>query len=212
MGWELDELEEAAHLVAAEGENQASTEESSSDERETSSSSTSGDSEPDSSSEGGTNAPNDSSITKSVATAGHNTQPAENSTTNTTTKSSPFVRDPGVRPEECVTAALVNQSQASCIGLPSPHSVAVTGAAESGSEGTTTLYSEPDQATEYGTTQSRSPQNHNSSTTEGSKGGVVEELSEGLRNLLTLHPPATQPPSEPTTPSSASKKLIEELN
>jgi hypothetical protein len=139
MGWELAELEQAARLVAAEGDDEASTCESgdsSSDEGGTESSSSS---ETDSDSEGETERNTTTESTPGAAKpAIESTSDAAIAARNTRESLSPvvaFANPGGVNPE--LTATVPSQSPATCAphSTPTAELLPVTGGAESGDEG-----------------------------------------------------------------------------
>ena len=139
MGWELAELEQAARLVAAEGDDEASARESgdsSSDEGGTESSSSS---ETDSDSEGETERNTTTESTPGAAKpATESTSDAAIAARNTRESLSPDVASAnpgGVNPE--LTATVPSQSPATCAphSTPTAELLPVTGGAESGNEG-----------------------------------------------------------------------------
>lgn len=235
MGWELDELEQAAHLVAA-GDSEASpdeSEEASSEEGEASSesevNSSSSGTETGSSSGGETDTSVEDNTTQSASGLNHKPTTVQDSTSSNgyghhesflSARAPSTV--PGIELEEIATVA--NQSPASCAASPDSGPPAVAEIPESK---TPTLHKEHSPGREHTTAQSPSPLHHNSSTTgqsvDGnpsplhhnisttgqSVDGAVEKLSESLRNFLTLWP-AT--PHSPTGPPAAGQNLIEELN
>ena len=235
MGWELDELEQAAHLVAA-GDSEASSDESeqaSSEEGEASSesgaNSSSSDTETESSSGGETDTSVENNTTQSASDFNHKPTTVQDSTSSngydhheSFFSARALSADQGMKLEEIATVA--NQSPAAS---PDSGPSAVAEMSESKNDGQTpTLHKEHTPDPEH-TTRSPSPLHHNISTTgqsvDGSPSplhhnifttgqsvdGTVEKLSESLRNFLTLQP-AT--PHSPTGPPAAGHSLIEELN
>ena len=184
MGWELAELEQAARLVAAEGDDEASTRESgdsSSDEGGTESSSSS---ETDSDSEGETERNTTTESTPRAAKpATESTSDAAIAARNTRESLPPvvtFANPGGVNPE--LTATVPSQSPATCAfpshSTPTAELLPATGGAESGDEGPHAIhYNNLNPATKHIKAQSLPSLNYNTSMTkaEGTNSTVYKD-------------------------------------
>ncbi|CAI8047920.1 Protein SHQ1 homolog, partial [Geodia barretti] len=225
MGWELAELEQAARLVAAERDDEASTCESgdsASDEGGTESSSSG---ETDSDSEGETER---NTMTKSTPGAANpaieSTSDAARNTRESLPRATKHIKAQSLPSLNYNTSMMKAEGTNSTVYKEQPKDQNPTtedrtaqhlsplvpnhtsSAIKAESQGpASTLCKEQNPDTED---QTVSPLNNNTSTTEHSRDRVVEELSEGLCTFLTIHQPPS--PQCPPTTSLAGRNLIEE--